>query len=227
MSSATIQNRPARDAATRAELLTVLEGKLRSGAKSLIANKGYRRYLKAGKGALSIDHEKAQAEEQVYGVWASRTNTTLPAAEVALKYTYLWMVENIFRTTKTLLDTRPVFHKTDATICGRIFCSFLALVLRDELFRRMERAGVQAEWADILRALNALTETVIAHDGKRFAVRSATMGVAGKIAQRVGVRLPKIGQRSCDGSRRKTPGYQTEPHPYPRQRSPWIAAMWR
>ena len=56
----------------------------------------------------------------------------------------------------------------------------------------MERAGVQAEWADILRDLNALTETVIAHDGKRFAVRSATMGVTGKIAQCVGVRLPKI-----------------------------------
>ena len=71
----------ARDAATREQLLAALEGKLRSGAKSLIANKGYQRYLKDGKGALSIDHEKAQAEEQVDGVWALRTNTTLPAAE--------------------------------------------------------------------------------------------------------------------------------------------------
>ena len=71
----------ARDAATREQLLAALEGKLRSGAKSLIANKGYQRYLKADKGALSIDHEKAQAEEQVDGVWALRTNTTLPAAE--------------------------------------------------------------------------------------------------------------------------------------------------
>ena len=76
-----------------------------------------------------------------------------------------------------------------------MFCSFLALVLRDELFRRMERAGVQAEWADVLRDLNALTETVIAHDGKRFAVRSATVGVAGRIAQCVGVRLPKAVRR--------------------------------
>ena len=90
---------------------------------------------------------------------------------------------------------RPVYHQTDATICDHIFWSFLALVPRDELFRRMERARVQAEWADILRDLNALTETVIAHDGKRFAVRSATMGVAGKIAQCVGVRLPKIVRR--------------------------------
>ena len=34
-----------KDAATRAELLVALEGKLRSGAKSLIANKGFRRHL--------------------------------------------------------------------------------------------------------------------------------------------------------------------------------------
>ena len=67
--------------------------------------------------------------------------------------------------------------------------------LRDELFRRMARAGVTAEWADILRDLNALTETVIAHDGKRFAVRSAAVGVADGIARCVGVRLPKAVRR--------------------------------
>ena len=70
------------------------------------------------------------------------------------------------------------------------FCSFLALVLRDELFRRMDNAGVSAEWDDILRDLNALTETAITYKGKTFVVRSNTVGVAGKIAQCVGVRLP-------------------------------------
>ena len=87
-------------------------------------------------------------------------------------------------------STRPIFHKTDATICGHVFCSFLALVLRDELFRRMDSAGVTAEWDDILRDLNALTETAITYNGKTFVVRSNVIGVAGKIAQCVGVRLP-------------------------------------
>ena len=76
------------------------------------------------------------------------------------------------------------------TICGHVFCSFLALVLRDELLRRIEHAGVSAEWADILRDLNALSETTIAYKGKTFVVRSNAVGVAGKIAQCVGVRLP-------------------------------------
>ena len=75
-----------------------------------------------------------------------------------LRYKQLWMVEQVFRTTKSLLDTRPIFHKTDATICGHVFCSFLVLVLRDEFFRRMDNAGVSAEWGDILRDLHALAK---------------------------------------------------------------------
>ena len=75
-------------------------------------------------------------------------------------------------------------------ICGHVFCSFLALLLRDELIRRIDNAGVTAEWDDILRDLNALTETAITYNGKTFAVRSNAVGVAGKIAQCVGVRLP-------------------------------------
>ena len=180
-----------KDAATRAQLLAALESKLRSdGPKSVVANKGYKRYLKAEKDAFVVDFDKARDEERFDGMWVLRTNTELSAVEVALRYKQLWMVEQIFRTAKSLLDTRPIFHKTDATICGHVFCSFLALVLRDELFRRMDNAGVSAEWNDILRDLNALSETTITHNGKRFAVRSNAVGVAGKIAQCVGVRLP-------------------------------------
>ena len=180
-----------KDAATRAQLLAALENKLRSdGPKSVVANKGYKRYLKAEKDAFVVDFDKARDEQRFDGMWVLRTNTELSAVEVALRYKQLWMVEQVFRTAKSLLDTRPIFHKTDATICGHVFCSFLALVLRDELFRRLDNAGVTAEWEDILRDLNALTETTITYNGKSFAVRSNAAGVVGKIAQCVGVRLP-------------------------------------
>ena len=186
-----------KDAATREQILASLESKLRSdGPKSVVANKGYKRYLKAEKGAFAVDLDKARDEERFDGIWVLRTNNTeLTAVEIALRYKQLWMVEQIFRTAKSLLDTRPIFHKTDATICGHVFCSFLALVLRDELLRRMDNAGVRAEWNDILRDLNALTETAMTYQGKSFVVRSNTVGVAGKIAQCVGVRLPNTVRR--------------------------------
>ena len=186
-----------KDAATRAQILSALESKLRSdGPKSVVANKGYKRYLKAEKGAFVVDLDKARDEERFDGIWVLRTNNTeLTAVETALRYKQLWMVEQIFRTAKSLLDTRPIFHKTDATICGHVFCSFLALVLRDELLRRMDNAGVRAEWNDILRDLHALTETTMTYKGKSFVVRSNPVGVAGKIAQCVGVRLPNTVRR--------------------------------
>jgi transposase len=42
---------------------------------------------------------------------------------------------------KSVLDTRPIFHKLDETIRGHVFCSFVALVIRKELDRRLEKAG--------------------------------------------------------------------------------------
>ena len=119
-----------------------------------------------------------------------RTNTPFEARETVLRYNQLWMVEQTFRTAKALLDTRPAFHRTDATIRGHVFCSFLAMVLQKEFFRRMEEAGVEAEWADIVRDLNAVTETQLEYDAKRFVLRSKMQGVAGKIVQCVGVRPP-------------------------------------
>jgi len=55
-----------------------------------------------------------------------------------LQYKQLWMVEEMFRTVKTLLETRPIFHKCDETIRSHVFCSFLALLLRKELQDRLE-----------------------------------------------------------------------------------------
>ena len=55
------------------------------------------------------------------------------------------------------------------------------------LYRAM---GWLGEWGDILRDLNALTETAVTCNGKTFVVRSNAVGVAGKIAQCVGVTLP-------------------------------------
>ena len=77
--------------------------------------------------------------------------------EVALKYKQLWMVEQIFRTVKSILTTRPIFHKCDETIRGHVFCSFLALVLL-KLQQRLETKGLTLEWQDVIRDVNRLEE---------------------------------------------------------------------
>ncbi|OGL42329.1 MAG: hypothetical protein A2161_13150 [Candidatus Schekmanbacteria bacterium RBG_13_48_7] len=99
-------------------------------------------------------------------------------------------VEQVFRDIKSTLKTRPIFHKIDETIRGHVFCSFLALMLRKELARRLEKSGHYFEWEDIKRDLKALQETVIADKGKRFAIRSQCLGTGGIVMREIGVSAP-------------------------------------
>ena len=106
------------------------------------------------------------------------------------KYKELWQVERVFRDVKSVLETRPVFHRRDDTIRGHIFCSFLALVLRKELERRLESCGHFLEWSEIKQDLKALQQIVIEDNGKRLAIRSQCTDACGKTFQAVGVALP-------------------------------------
>ena len=155
-----------------------------------MGNKGYRKYLKLAKDSAKIDPAKVKAQARFDGKWVLVTNTDLPADQVALKYKELWRVERVFRDVKSLLDTRPVYHQKDANIAGHVFCSFLALVLRKELDRRLADSKHRFEWSDIKQDLKALKRVEIEENGTRFAIRSDCKGVCGKIFQSVRVALP-------------------------------------
>ena len=92
-----------------------------------------------------IDQQKVKSESRFDGKWVLRTDTDLPSADVALKYKDLLLVESIFRSMKSILETRPIFHKCDDTIRGHVFCSFLALLLIKELESRFEQRGWHVE----------------------------------------------------------------------------------
>jgi transposase len=179
-----------KDAHTRETILEVLCEKIKSNRGGLIGNAGYRKYMRLEKTGMSLDERKIQEDARFDGIWALQTNTTLTARDTALCYKNLWRVEKVFRDTKSLLRTRPIFHKYDETIRGHVFCSFLALVIRTELERELEQAGYSFEWTQIKHDLKLLAETEISHGDKTFAVRSEVKGVCGKIFQTVGVAIP-------------------------------------
>jgi transposase len=181
-----------KDRFDREAVVTSLRDALGKGDKSLVGNKGYRKYLRAGSKQFAVDEEKIKEEARYDGQWVLTTNTDLPAREVALKYKQLWMVEDVFRSMKSLLDTRPVFHKCDETIRGHVFCSFLALLLRKELQDRLAQKKWKLEWADVIRDLDNLIEMRIAINDKSFVFRGQSSGVAGKVFQSCGVALPPV-----------------------------------
>ncbi len=185
-----------KEAADREAIVAALREQLRSGDKSLVGNRGYRRYLSGGGPEhFRIDEAKVAEDARYDGKWVLRTDTDLDSAEVALQYKRLWMVEHWFRSCKSLLQTRPIFHKCDETIRGHVFCSFLALVLRQELQSRLGERGHELEWADVISDLDRLQRVEVEQDGKRFLLRSEVQGTCGTVFQAAGVALPPTVQQ--------------------------------
>ena len=182
-----------KDRADREAIVAALRDQLKRGAKSLVGNKGYRKFLKTRSGGgFDIDHAKIESEVRFDGKWVLQTDTELPPAECALKYKQLWMVERLFRTVKSILETRPIYHKCDETIRGHVFCSFLALMLLNELEARLTARGWQVEWQRLRDDLDALEEITVRTRGQTFVIRSDLQGDAGKAIQAAGVALGSV-----------------------------------
>ncbi|MCG8461478.1 MAG: transposase, partial [Holophagales bacterium] len=174
-----------------AAILAALEDRLGQGAKALIGNSGYRKYLRVQGDAVKIDPARVRREQRFDGKWVLRTNLDLEAPDIAIAYKQLWMVEDVFRTMKSILRTRPIYHRRDETIRGHVFCSFLALRLRSELEDRLAAKGhTGLEWARILRDLDRVEEVEIEKNGRCFLLRTEARGCAGKVFQAAGVALP-------------------------------------
>jgi hypothetical protein len=183
------------DAAARAEIVAGLERKLAQGDKALVANKGFRRFLKRPKGGgFVIDRSKIEADARFDGLFVLRTNTKTCALQVVLRYRNLLAVEDAFKTAKALLATRPIFHKTDAGIRGHVFCTFLALVLRKELFDRLAARCSKLEWRRIIDDLADLSEIEVEQDGRRARLRTAPGSTIDPICRAVGLTLPPVFQ---------------------------------
>jgi transposase len=180
-----------KDQADRQAIVEHLREQLKRGDKDLIGNKGYRKYLRVGSQEhFTIDEDKIKEEARYDGQWVLQTNLADEPKLIALAYKELWMVEDMFRTMKSILETRPIYHKRDETIRGHVFCSFLALLLRRALEQRLEQKGESWEWAEVVRGLDNLQEVEAKFQGKRFVMRSQVLGQAHKAFIAAGVALP-------------------------------------
>jgi hypothetical protein len=181
-----------KDAADRQAIVQSLRERLKQGDKALVGNKGYRRYLSSppASAGFTIDEQKLKEEARYDGKWVLRTNTTYSAEEVAFQYKQLWMVEQAFRAVKSVLETRPIYHKCDDTIRGHVFCSFLALILMKELLSRIQASGKRLEWADVKRDLTGLREVQILLEGDRYYLRTELPGCCFDVLQAAGVAVP-------------------------------------
>jgi hypothetical protein len=131
-----------RQRAQRWQVLQELEAELaalhqRRGASpskrvcQLRVSRRYGRYLRLTKGGLlRIDAAKRRSEEQLDGKFVVHSNDdSLSPADLALGYKQLQRVEEAWRTLKSGLRVRPVYHWAVHRIHAHVALSVLALLL--------------------------------------------------------------------------------------------------
>jgi hypothetical protein len=182
-----------KDAAAREAILDKLRKTLEhDGPKAVIGNKGFARFVKITKGAVSINEKAIEADARLDGKFVLRTSTSLSAEEVARAYKSLWRVERTFRESKSTLEVRPIYHHRDDTTIGHIVACFLALRLEVHLQRRLDERGCTASWPDLMRDLAQVQAVDLDLDGERYRLRTDLAGTAFATFAAAGVRPPSV-----------------------------------
>jgi len=98
---------------------------------ALLSHRTMGRFIRQTKtGKLRINLAKGQEEEALDGKYLlSTSDDTLSAEDVALGYKQLAEVERAFRTLKTPLDLRPLYHRKEERIRAHVVLCYLALLL--------------------------------------------------------------------------------------------------
>lgn len=184
-----------KDRRDREAIVAALQEQLKRGEKTLIGNSAYRRYLRktketAGQPVFEIDAGKLAEEARFDGIFVLRTNAKITALQAVLRYRDLLQVEQLFRQTKAVLNTRPIFHSSDAAIRGHVFCTFLALLMQKHLDDLAAAAGEKLEWTPLLRDLDRLSEARIRHGDKDWLVRTDAPHAVAALFRQAHIALP-------------------------------------
>ncbi|MGC8894611.1 MAG: IS1634 family transposase, partial [candidate division WOR-3 bacterium] len=192
-----------RDRAMREEIIMKLEQGLATDPKSLINNKGYRRFLKSARGSFEIDYEKVKEAEGYDGKYVIKvSDPKLTSESAALAYRELWRIERAFRTLKSSLEIRPMYHWTDRRIEAHVFVCFLALVMARELELRLNK-GIESDDERItaekaIEALGSLKAVKVEIEGGAFIARTEINKEVSAILRTLGIREPHRIVRVCE-----------------------------
>ena len=182
------------DRKDREAIVAALDAQLKKGDKALIGNSAYRRYLRKvdakDKRSFEIDAGKLAEEARFDGIFVLRTNAKVTPLQAVLRYRGLLQVEDLFRRTKAIMRTRPIFHFSDAAIRGHVFCSFLALSMQKHLDDLAREADLAPEWKDLLRDLDRLAQVRIRHRGADWLVRTDAAPSIMSLFRRAHIALP-------------------------------------
>jgi transposase len=131
--------------------------------------------------AIGIEWQRkpqSNQKDQHCGVYCLRTNIPdWSEQQLWSTYTMLTEIEATFRSLKTDLGLRPVFHQKEERVTGHLFITLLAYHLVHTLRYQLKQQGIQLSWDSIRNIMSTqqrITITLPTTDNKTIHLRTTT-----------------------------------------------------
>jgi hypothetical protein len=155
---------------------------------ALKSHNAYGRYAKELKGGkLVVDTVKVKADEALDGKYLIfTTDQTLSPEDVVLGYKQLAEVEAGFRTLKTQLELRPIYHRLEERIRAHVLLCWLALLLV-----RVAETTAGATWGAMREELDEITLTRLSTKDGRSEIVSLLTDAQRNILKKLKIKPPQ------------------------------------
>lgn len=161
----------------------------------LLKKKASRYFLKqTGTESYVLDEERIKQQEKYDGFLAiSTNNTTLATTNVLEQYKQLFKIEHTFRTFKSHLETRPMFHWTDKRIEGHICLCYIAYSLQHWVLLKLKSFPIPVTESVLRQILDKMQVSLLQHNDQKVYLRSTPQPHEAKMQNLLGLKpLPAI-----------------------------------
>jgi transposase len=182
------KSRAAKDKQEREQKLKTADILLKN--PSLIKKKASRYFIKQqNKDNYELDTEKIKQNEKYDGLLAIATNTAnLTHQQVLEQYKQLFKIEHSFRTFKSHLEARPIFHWTNKRIEGHICLCYIAYTLQHWVLKKLRNFPIAVTETILRKMLDSMQVSLIQHNDKKIYLRSAQQPYEVKLQQALGAK---------------------------------------
>lgn len=144
------------------------------GQSSLLSKRGAQKYLKTTTEQEHVLNEDKILEDSKWDGYYSIefSKKDMSAEEILSAYHSLWRIENLFRSLKSHLEARPIFHWTPKRIQGHFVVCFLTLVLERTIELEWEKNFGYISQIEIREAANSLQVSKVTTHAQSFYVFS-------------------------------------------------------
>lgn len=141
---------------------------------ALITKKASRFYIQQNTaGHYELNEQKLKNDEKYDGILAISTNNkTLTATQVLEQYKQLYKIEHTFRTFKSHLEIRPMFHWTDKRIKGHICLCYIAFTLLNYTLQKANKSGLKLSENALRNTLDKMQVSLMQHGKELVYVRA-------------------------------------------------------